>query len=84
MSKKQLLAVIDLGSLSLRLKIFELSPEMAPKEIESARRYLSLGARTYRHGILSSEQVANLCEVLSGFVLKLKEYRIPKSEPFVW
>lgn len=79
MSKKQLLAVIDLGSLSLRLKIFELSPEMAPKEIESARRYLSLGARTYRHGILSSEQVANLCEVLSGFVLKLKEYRIPKS-----
>ena len=45
MSKKTLLAVIDLGSLSLRLKIFELGDKQIPKEIESVRKYLSSTSR---------------------------------------
>lgn len=76
MARKRIVAVIDLGSLSLRLKIFEIANKEAPKEIESARRFLSLGAQTYRSGLISSDQITELCEILAGFVLKTKEYKV--------
>jgi len=76
MAKKQLIAIIDVGSLSLRLKVFEAASKEYPKEIESVRRFLSLGAETYRNGVISSEQIAELCEILAGYVLKMKEYKI--------
>lgn len=79
MAKKQTLAIIDVGSLSIRLKIFELTPKESPKEIESVRRFLALGAETYQRGIISAEQIVELCEILAGFVLKMKEYRISNS-----
>ena len=79
MSSKQTVAVIDLGSLSLRMKIFQLNRKESPKEIESLRRFLALGAQTYRYGSISESQVAELCEILSGFVIKMKEYKISKS-----
>ena len=76
MAKKQLIAIIDVGSLSLRLKVFEAASKEYPKEIESVRRFLSLGAETYRNGVISSDQIAELCEILAGYVLKMKEYKI--------
>lgn len=79
MSSKQTVAVIDLGSLSLRMKIFQLNRKEIPKEIESVRRFLALGAQTYRYGAISESQVVELCEILSGFVIKMKEYKITKS-----
>src|SRR5659263_178317 len=79
MPKKRTIAIIDIGSLSIRLKIFELAAKEAPKEIESVRRFLALGAETYRRGLISAEQIAELCEILSGFVLKMKEYKISDS-----
>jgi len=79
MSKKHIVAVIDLGSLSLRLKIFEIINREPPKEIESVRRFLALGAETYRCGQISAAQISELCEILSGFVLKMKEYKITDS-----
>lgn len=79
MAKKQTLAIIDVGSLSLRLKIFEITGKDVPREIESVRRFLALGAETYQRGLISAEQVGELCEILSGFVLKMKEYKIADS-----
>ena len=76
MAKKQTVAIIDLGSLSLRLKVFEISYKECPKEIESVRRFLSLGAQTYRYGIISAKQVEELCEILTSFVLKMREYKL--------
>lgn len=79
MAKKQTLAIIDVGSLSIRLKIFEMAPKESPREIESARRFLALGAETYRRGLILDQQIAELCEILAGFVLKMKEFRITNS-----
>ncbi|MBP5493285.1 MAG: hypothetical protein J6Y08_10630 [Clostridiales bacterium] len=76
MSKKNLLAVIDLGSLSLRLKIFELGDKNVPKEIESVRKYLSLVSNTYTEGVISQSQAGELLSVLGGFAQKIREYRI--------
>lgn len=79
MSPKETIAVIDLGSLSLRLKVFQLSKKERPIEIESARRFLALGAETYRCGRISDGQLDELCEILNAFVLKLKEYRLSET-----
>ncbi len=77
MSKKTLLAVIDLGSLSLRLKIFELGDKGSlPKEIESVRKYLSFASKAYSEGVIPVPVVNQLVEVLRGFADKIKEYKI--------
>ena len=76
MSKKTLLAVIDLGSLSLRLKIFELGDKTEPKEIESVRKYLTLAASAYTEGIIPPPMAGEIVEVLSGFAAKIREYKI--------
>jgi exopolyphosphatase/guanosine-5'-triphosphate,3'-diphosphate pyrophosphatase len=76
MAKSKFSAVIDLGSLALRLKIFEIVEEKSPHEIESARSFLSFGAQTYRDGSISAEQVTEICEILSSFQFKLKEYKL--------
>ena len=79
MSKKTLLAVIDLGSLSLRLKIFELGDKTQPKEIESVRKYLSLASRAYAEGIIPPPLAGEIVTVLSGFAQKIKEYKIKET-----
>ncbi|MBN1891183.1 MAG: hypothetical protein JW780_00210 [Clostridiales bacterium] len=76
MAKSKLNAVIDLGSLALRLKIFEVTDENIPREIDSARSFLSFGAQTYREGNISSDQVTEICEILDAFRTKMKEYKI--------
>ena len=76
MSKKTLLAVIDLGSLSLRLKIFELGDKQIPKEIESVRKYLSSTSRAYSEGIIPPHLSGEIVDVLSGFAAKIREYKI--------
>ena len=76
MAKKSLLAVIDLGSLSLRLKIFELGEKTIPKEIESVRKYMSVFSKAYSEGVISQPQVMELVEILKGFAEKIKEYKI--------
>ncbi|MBO4928062.1 MAG: hypothetical protein J5379_07425 [Clostridiales bacterium] len=79
MSKKTLLAVIDLGSLSLRLKIFELGEKTAPKEIESVRKYLSLASRAYSEGVIPPLLASEIVDVLSGFAQKIREYKIKET-----
>ncbi|NLW89199.1 MAG: hypothetical protein GXY43_05710 [Clostridiaceae bacterium] len=76
MAKNKYSAVIDLGSLALRLKIYQNSEDKSPREVESARSFLSFGAQIYRMGNVSSEQVTEICEILNAFQTKLKEYKI--------
>ena len=79
MSSKRTVAVIDMGSLSVRLKIYQLVRKEIPCEIESLRRFFAIGAETYRYGEISEDRVIELCEILSGFVIKMKEYKIQES-----
>jgi len=76
MAKMKFAAVIDLGPLALRLKIFETAEKEKPREVESARVFLSFGAKTYRESLISTRNVAEICEILASFVLKLKEYKL--------
>lgn len=77
MSKK-LVAVIDIGSINARLKIFEIGAKGKPKEVESCSKFISLGAQGYTSGMIQPEQVSELCDCLNMFDTKCKEYKVSK------
>ena len=74
---KKLVAVVDIGSLTARIKIFEIGANGVPKTIETIRKFTSIGAKSV-DGFIPPEQVDELCSCLQGFTLKCKEYRIHK------
>ena len=75
---KSLVAVIDIGSLTARLKIYEIGSKGAPKEIETVRMFTSLGTRSYVSGFIEAEQLEEICDCLRAFDIKCKEYRISR------
>ena len=75
---KNLVAVIDIGSLTARLKIYEVGSDGTPKEIETVRMFTSLGTRSYLAGVIEPEQLDEICDCLRSFDIKCKEYRITR------
>lgn len=74
----QMLAAIDVGSSEVSLKIYQFSKRTGAQEVEHVRSIVELGADTYNTGVIAYDTVQELCSVLSGFMAKLKEYRIEK------
>ncbi len=72
----QMMAAIDVGSSEVAMKVYQISQRTGIKEIDYIRSIVELGADTYKTGKLSYEAVDELCKVLNGFVLKMKEYQI--------
>ena len=77
MSKKTV-AVIDIGSLNARLKIYEIGTKGKPKNIETVRSFVSVGAQNYTMGVMTQEQLNELCDLLIAFERKCKEYKADK------
>ncbi|MBR1906841.1 MAG: HD domain-containing protein [Saccharofermentans sp.] len=75
---KKLVAVIDIGSLTARIKIFEVNAKGKPKEIEAVRKFTGLGSRSYRSGTIQPEQVDELCRCLKMFDEKCREYGVTR------
>ena len=50
---KKLIAVIDIGSITARIKIFEVNAKGKPKEIEAVRKFTGLGSRSYSSGTIA-------------------------------
>ena len=75
---KKLVAVIDIGSLTARLKIFEIGSKGKPKEIEAVRKFTGLGTQSYSSGIIQSAQVEELCKCLKMFDEKCREYGVAR------
>ncbi|WP_343208409.1 exopolyphosphatase [Anaerolentibacter hominis] len=69
-------AAIDVGSDALNMKIFEISGKAVIKELDQIRHEIPLGAETYIHGKISRNTIDEMCEVLSGFTLKMQEYGV--------
>lgn len=77
MSKK-LIAVIDIGSIVARLKVFELSTKGKPKEVETVRKYTSIGTRSFIEGAIPSNQIDEICDCLNEFGMKCREYKVSR------
>lgn len=75
---KKLVAVIDIGSLTARLKIFEIDSKGNPKTIETVRRFTMIGAESYRSGNIDTAQLNAVCECLNMFDIKCKEYKVSR------
>lgn len=75
---RKLIAVIDIGSLTARLKIYDICAKYKPKEIETVRIFTSLGTKSYAKGIIEAEQVEELCDILRSFDIKCKEYLVTR------
>lgn len=69
-------AAIDVGSYELCMKIFEFSPKGNMKEIDSIRHSIELGTDTYQSGIINTDHMDELCDVLSDFSSIMKSYRV--------
>lgn len=69
-------AAIDVGSYELSMKIFEICPKEAVREVDHIRYRLELGTQTYRTGKLSHDKVAELCRVLCEFAEIMKAYQV--------
>lgn len=75
---KKIVAVIDIGSLTARLKIFEIGSKGAPKEIEAVRMFTSLGTKSYAAGVINKDQLDEICDILKAFDIKCKEYQVSR------
>ena len=72
--KKHILAAVDIGSYSVKLKLAETGPDGVIRKLEEARRYLNLGRDTFMTGVIRDEQAEELCGILKGFRTLMSEY----------
>ena len=72
----QTFAAIDVGSGELACKIFEVNKKTGLRQLDYVRHSIPLGQETYRSGKISRDTTNEICDVLSGFVRKMEEYRV--------
>ena len=69
-------AAIYVGSSDLSLDIYEINGKKSFKKIDGISRIIELGKDTYSDGSLSIESIKMVCETLSDFKRKMKEYQV--------
>ncbi len=76
-SAKTLVAgIIDIGSHSVRMEIFEIRPGGAFEALDSASQTLNLGQDVFRRGVVAPESVNLLCRIMRQFKRKFEEYGV--------
>ncbi len=69
-------AVIDVGSMSIRMSIAELGTNGSVRKLESLMQPLRLGIDSFRTGRIGAQAMRAACEVLSDFARVLETYGI--------
>lgn len=72
----KMFAAIYVGSSELAMKIYEINGRKSFRQIDGVSRIIELGKDTYSMGYLSTEAIAQVCDVLNDFKKKMKEYQI--------
>lgn len=67
-------AAIDVGSSEISMKIFQVNKKTGITELDHVRYSIALGSEAYTKGKISHATVNELCLVLEGFAVKMKEY----------
>lgn len=80
MSKNQV-AIIDIGSSNVRLKIFE-NKKNNIKQLEHVEKPLYLGHDTFKNGQISSEKVDQLCNIINSFKRLASDYSINRLHTY--
>lgn len=69
-------AAIDVGSNEISMKLYQMNKKIGIQELDYVRHAIALGSDTYTNGKISHKVIDQLCEVLSKFKLKMKEYDV--------
>ncbi|MBN2853024.1 MAG: HD domain-containing protein [Clostridia bacterium] len=80
MAKKQV-AVIDIGSSYIRMKIFE-DKKSSIKELEHLEMPLYLGHDTFKDGQISFQRVDKLCDILNSYKKLANSYGLNKVHTY--
>lgn len=79
-AKARQLAVIDVGSTSVRMKIAQVGPEGPMETIETLQQTISLGKDTFTRREIARETIEQCVYALRNFTHVLKEYGIDPSK----
>ena len=67
-------AAIDVGSTDVTMKIYEITAKKGYRLLDYASSIIELGSDTYADGYISQNSLDRLCDILSGFMKKMREY----------
>ncbi len=67
-------AAIDVGSTDVSMKIFEITAKKGYRQLDYVSNIIELGSDTYADGYISQDSVEKLCDILSRFAKKMREY----------
>jgi exopolyphosphatase/guanosine-5'-triphosphate,3'-diphosphate pyrophosphatase len=76
LTQPRLVAVVDIGSTSVRMQIAEIQPDRTVRRIESFSQAVSLGDDTFIKRVIDHETIEDCVHVLSSYRDKLTEYGI--------
>ena len=83
MEKQRLVAVIDIGSLAIRIVIAEIHPGGLWKILDRSERPIALGLDVFTNGVVNRESMSQALQILSGFREMLKGWQIINSDVHV-
>lgn len=73
-------AVIDIGTSSIRMAIAEISPSKTVRTLETLAQAVNLGKDTFTKGSISKASIEDCVRVLKSYRRILREYQIDKPE----
>ncbi len=76
--KYQVVAGIDLGSHSIKMKIAEIDKNGNVRTLENLRRAASVGTDTFSSGKVKFETVERICDILKGYRQLMNDYNIDR------
>ncbi|MFZ5351558.1 MAG: HD domain-containing protein [Bacillota bacterium] len=75
-NKNEVIAAIDVGSNTIRMKIAEIKSNGKIAVFEDLRQPINLGRDTFSMGIIETETIQKTCEILKDYKRFMKEYKI--------
>jgi exopolyphosphatase/guanosine-5'-triphosphate,3'-diphosphate pyrophosphatase len=73
-------AVIDIGTASIRMAIAEIRPDGGIRQLEALSQSVNLGKDTFIRGTISKETVEECVRVLNSYRRILREYQIESAQ----
>ena len=77
---KEIIAAIDIGSHSLKMKIAQINQNRDIKTIEDLRNPIPLGIDTFTNGFIRYESVREVCRILEGYRRVLQDYGVERYQ----
>ena len=80
LSAPRTVAVIDIGTTSIRMEIAEINHQGEVRTLEKLSQAVSIGKDTFTRGVISKPTIEDCARVLKSYRSKLKEYPISNGD----